>query len=410
MSVIRHGTVIVGASVAGIAAADALRKDGYEAPVRVMDASPVMPHDRPPLSKQALGSGYDDAKAALRKESHYTDLRIDLLLGHRATALRVSKSGDLEVETGDGQTFAADEVVLAPGAAPRRLPAESMLPGVHVVRSLPDAVALRDSLVSGGQVVVAGCGFIGAEVAAAARRRGLDVTVVEMSARPFERLVSERPAAALTRLHREHGVEILAGAGVAGVTGKRRAQTVVLTDGRELPADIVVLGLGVVPSVDWLDGSGVHLADGIVCDRYGRTSVPGVHAAGDAAAWPDPFTGLPRRVEHWTTAQQQGTAVGHNIACPGERKPVPAVPYFWSDQHGVRVQSLGWLDHPDEVRCVYGDWDSPAFAALYRRGDHLTGALGVGAARQLMRWRPAIERRTPWAEIADGMAATGAAG
>jgi NADPH-dependent 2,4-dienoyl-CoA reductase/sulfur reductase-like enzyme len=222
--------------------------------------------------------------------------------------------------------------------------------------------------------------------------------------------VSERSAAALTRLHREHGVEILSGTGVARVAGTSRAEAVRLTDGRELPADIVVLGLGVVPSVDWLVGSGVRLADGIVCDRYGRTSVPRVHAAGDAAAWPDPFTGVPRRVEHWTTAQQQGTAVGHNIACPGDRTSVPVVPYFWSDQHGVRIQSLGWLGHPEEVRCAYGDWDSPAFVALYRRGDSLTGALGVGAARQLMRWRPAIERRAPWAEIADGLARTGAAG
>lgn len=409
MSGTTRGTVIVGASVAGIAAADALRKDGYEAPVRVLDAEPVMPHDRPPLSKQALDAGYDDAQAALRPEAHYADSRIDLVLGRRATALRVSESGELRVETDDGQALAADEVVLAPGAAPRRLPAGSMLPGVHVVRSLPDAVALRTGLASAARVVVAGCGFIGAEVAASARKHGLDVTVVEMSPRPFEQLVSERPAAALTRLHREHGVEILAGTGVAAVTGKSRAETVLLTDGRELPADVVVLGLGVVPAVDWLAGSGVRLADGIVCDRYGRTSLPGVHAAGDAAAWPDPFTGEPRRIEHWTTAQQQGAAVGHNIACPGDPRSVPVVPYFWSDQHGVRIQSLGWLDHPDEVRCVHGDWDSSAFVALYRRGDVLAGALGVGAARQLMRWRLAIERRTPWAEIADAMATTGAA-
>jgi NADPH-dependent 2,4-dienoyl-CoA reductase/sulfur reductase-like enzyme len=409
MSGTAHGTVIVGASVAGIAAADALRKDGYEAPVRVLDASPAVPHDRPPLSKQALGTGYDDARLALREEWHYTGKRIELLLGRRATALRTA-GGELRVVTDDGSELAADEVVLAPGAAPRRLPAASMIPGVHVLRSLPDAVALRAGLEAGGRVVVAGCGFIGAEVAASARKRGLDVTVAEMGPLPFEPLISERPAAALTRLHREHGVKVLTGTGVAGVTGTARAEAVLLTDGRTLPADIVVLGLGVTPSVDWLAGSGVRLADGIVCDRYGRTNVPGVHAAGDAAAWPDPFTGVPRRIEHWTTAQQQGATVGHNIACPGERKSVPVVPYFWSDQHGVRIQSLGWLDHPDEVRCVHGDWDSGEFVALYRRDGHLTGALGVGAARQLMRWRLAIERRTPWAEIADGMATTGAAG
>jgi 3-phenylpropionate/trans-cinnamate dioxygenase ferredoxin reductase component len=194
-------------------------------------------------------------------------------------------------------------------------------------------------------------------------------------------------------------VRLLTGVGVAGVAGTDRAEAVLLADGRRLPADVVVLGLGVVPAVDWLAGSGIALGDGIICDSYGRTSVPHVHAAGDAAAWPDPFTGLLRRIEHWTTAQQQGAAVGHNIARPDRPQSAPVVPYFWSDQHGVRIQSLGWLDHPDEISCVHGDWDSAEFVALYRRGDHLAGALGLGAARQLMLWRPAIERRAPWSEV-----------
>jgi len=404
----RLGTVIVGASVAGIAVADALRKNGYDAPVRVLDAQPVMPHNKPPLSKQALDPGHDDARLALRPESHFRASGIELLLGCRATGVRDGRrTGELQVETGDGRVLTADEVVLAPGAEPRWLPGLPALPGVHVLRSLPDAVALRAALDRGGHVVVAGCGFIGAEVAAAARKRGLDVTVVESARRPFEALVGEQPAAALTRLHAGNGVRILAGVGVAGVagtgsSGTGRAEAVLLGDGRRLPADIVVLGLGVVPAVDWLAGSGITLGDGIICDAYGRTSMPHVHAAGDAAAWPDAFTGRPRRIEHWTTAQQQGAAVGRNIARPGQPESAPAVPYFWSDQHGVRIQSLGWLSQPDEIRCVHGDWASPEFVALYRRGGHLAGALGLGAARQLMRWRAAIERRAPWPEVAGG--------
>jgi 3-phenylpropionate/trans-cinnamate dioxygenase ferredoxin reductase component len=401
MSGREHGTVIVGASVAGIAAADALRKNGYEAPVRVLDTLPVMPHNRPPLSKQALEPRHDDASLALRPAAHFTDARIELLLGCRATALRGGEPEDaaLAVETSDGGLLAADEVILAPGADPRWLPGVPRLPGTHVLRSLPDAVALRASLDRAARVVVAGCGFIGAEAAAAARKRGLDVTVVESSPRPFEALLGPQPAAALTRLHRDHGVRIVAGTGVAGIEGTSRAEAVLLADGQRLPADVVVLGLGVVPAVSWLAGSGVALGDGIICDAYGRTSRPHVHAAGDAAAWPDPFTGLPRRIEHWTTAQQQGAAVGHNIARPGRRQPAPVVPYFWSDQHGVRIQSLGWLDHPDDIRCVHGGWDSAEFVALYRRGGHLAGALGLGAARQLMPWRAAIERQAPWAEV-----------
>ncbi|HEX3956325.1 MAG TPA: FAD-dependent oxidoreductase [Trebonia sp.] len=397
----QHGTVIVGASVAGVAVADALRKNGYDAPVRILDALPVMPHNRPPLSKQALEPGHDDARLALRPEPYFSAAGIDLLLGCRAVGLTAGEptAGRVSVQTDGGVTLAADEVVLAPGAAPRRLPGPSMLPSVHVLRSLPDAVALRAALSSGSRVVIAGCGFIGAEVAAAACKRGLEVTVIESAPRPFEALVGRPPAAALVRLHRDHGVRLLTGTGVAGIAGAGRAEAVVLADGRRLPADVVVLGLGVLPAVDWLAGSGIALANGIICDRYGRTNLPGVHAVGDAAAWPDPFTGVPRRIEHWTTAQQQGAAVGHNIACPDQLQSVPAVPYFWSDQHGVRIQSLGWLEGADEIRCVHGDWDSDEFVALYRRGDHLAGALGVGAARQLMPWRPTIERRAPWSEV-----------
>jgi len=261
---------------------------------------------------------------------------------------------------------------------------------------------LRAALDAGGRVVIAGCGFIGAEVAAAARKRGLDVTVVESAPRPFKALLGDRPGAALARLHRDKGVRIITGVGVTSVAGGGRAREVLLADGQAVAADIVVLGLGVTPETGWLEGSGIALGDGIICDRYGRTSAPRVHAAGDAAAWPHPVTGLPRRVEHWTTAQQQGAAVGHNIARPDDRKSVPDVPYFWSDQYGVRIQSLGWLDHPDEIRCVHGSWDAAEFVALYRRGDHLTGALGIGAARQLMPWRLAIERRAAWSEVTGG--------
>lgn len=393
------GAVIVGASVAGIAAAAALRKNGYRDPIRVLDAQPVPPHNKPPLSKQALEPAHDDARLAFRSPPWFHEARIELLLGCRATELDAS---GMRVAASDGRVLEASDIVLAPGAAPRRLPAADMLPGVHVLRSLPDAVALRAALNAGGRVVIAGCGFIGAEVAAAARKRGLEVTVVESASRPFEALLGDRPGEALTRLHRDNGVRIISGVGVAGVAGGDRAREVLLADGQAVTADIVVLGLGVTPATSWLTGSGLRLGDGIICDRYGRTTVPHVHAAGDAAAWPHPVTGLPRRVEHWTTAQQQGTAVGHNIARPGDPKSVPDVPYFWSDQYGVRIQSLGWLDRPDEIRCVHGSWDADEFVAVYRRGNHLTGALGVGAARQLMPLRLAIERRAAWSEVTGG--------
>lgn len=393
MSAVPSDVVIVGASVAGVSTADALRAAGFDGRIRLIDAEAHEPYDKPPLSKQALSPAWDADQGALRKPGHFADKGIELVLGRAADAF---DAGRRQVTLADGEVVQADVVVLAPGAQPRLLPEDQMIPGVHVVRALDDARAIRAAFGRRPRIVIAGGGFIGSEVASAARARDLDVTVVEVTAQPLELALGPDVAGAINAMHRDEGVRIEAGVGVREVIGDGRAEAVVLTDGRRLDADLVVLGLGVTPATGWLAGSGLDLGDGIICDRYGRTNVDGVYAVGDAAAWADPVSGAPVRTEHWTTAQQHGVAVGHTIMRADAPKLPPAVPYFWSDQFGVRLQSLGRPRGADEVRLRHGGWGSGDFVALYRKADQLVGAVGANAARTLMPYRALIERGERW--------------
>lgn len=393
MSGVPADVIIVGASVAGVSTADALRAAGFPGRIRLVDAEDAEPYDKPPLSKQALGVAWDSRRGALRRPGHYAANEIELVLGQAAVGL---DAPGRRVRLADGAVLTSDAVVLAPGAKPRLLPESRMLPGVHPVRTRADADAIRVAFTTRPRVVVVGGGFIGLEVASAARARDLDVTVVEVSAQPLEIALGPEPARAISAIHLEAGVRFETGVGVAEVLGTERMEGVVLTDGRRLPADLIVLGLGVTPATGWLTGSGLRLGDGIECDAFGRTNVAGVYAAGDAAAWAEPVTGVPTRIEHWTVAQQRGVALGHTIAHPGEPRQAPSVPYFWSDQCGVRLQSLGRVRGADEIVLRHGGWDSD-FVALYRKGGKLAGAIGVNAARRLMPYRALIERNEDWA-------------
>lgn len=389
--------VIVGASVAGVSVADSLRSAGFQGRIRLVDGEDAEPYDKPPLSKQALGVDGSAHRMALRKPGHFDEQGIELLLGRGAVALATGLSGP-SLQLDDGETLAADAVVLATGARPRVLPPAAMLPGVHVVRTLADSRAIRSAFEAGPRVVVVGGGFIGLEVASSARARGLDVTVVELERQPLETLLGNEAAVAVTRMHADDGTRFVTGVGVAGVLGSDRVEQVRLTDRRKIDADLVVLGIGVAPAIDWLDGTGLQTTPGggILCDAFGRTGVDGVYAAGDAASWADPVTGEPVHIEHWTTAQQHGVALGRTILDPGRPQLAPAVPYFWSDQCGVRLQSLGRPRGADEIVLAWGDWDTRDFVALYRRGDRLVGAVGANNARRLMPYRALIERNEPW--------------
>ncbi|WP_055717710.1 NAD(P)/FAD-dependent oxidoreductase, partial [Streptomyces torulosus] len=318
---------VVGASLAGLSAARSLRKQGYDGRLVVIGDELHRPYDRPPLSKEFLSGVLGETDLALETDGE--DLRAEWLLGTRAVGL---DARERTVRLADGGSVRADGIVIATGAAARQLPGSEGLAGVHVLRTLDDARALRDELAGGGRLVVIGGGFIGAEVASTASALGLDVTVVEAAPTPLAGPLGEEMGRIVSALHTDHGVRLLCGVGVKGLSGEARVDAVLLEDGRTIPADIVVVGVGARPCVEWLEGSGIALDNGVTCGADGRTSLAGVVAVGDCASWYDPRAGHHRRVEHWTGAQERPAAAVATLLAGGAVEPgVPRPPYFWSD-------------------------------------------------------------------------------
>lgn len=374
---------MVGASLAGLSAARSLRRQGYDGRLVVIGDELHRPYDRPPLSKEFLAGSLGETDLAL--ESDEEDLRVEWLLGVRAVGLDGPQRA---VRLADGSEVRADGVVIATGAAARTLPGTDGLAGVHTLRTLDDARALRDELALGGRLVVIGGGFVGAEVASTAYALGLDVTVVEAAPTPLAGPLGETMGQIVSALHADHGVRLLCGVGVKGLSGESRVDAVLLEDGRSIPADIVVVGVGARPCVEWLAGSGIELADGVTCGVDGRTSLAGVVAVGDCASWYDPRAGLHRRVEHWTGARERPDAAVTALLAGGPVEPrVPRPPYFWSDQYGVKIQFVGHAAGADSVTIEEGARDDRNVLAVYRRSGHPVAVLGMNQPRLFMRWR-----------------------
>ncbi|WP_205315223.1 NAD(P)/FAD-dependent oxidoreductase [Nonomuraea lactucae] len=378
---------VVGASLAGLLTARALRGQGYAGRLVVIGEETHRPYDRPPLSKDYLKGVIGEADLALEGDGE--DPAIEWRLGVAATGLDAAAR---RITLSDGTSIAADGIVIATGAAARRLPGTEGLRGVHTLRTLDDARALRGDLETAGRLVVIGGGFIGAEVAATARELGLDVTLVESGEAPLAGVVGLTMAHALAELHEKRGVRLIRGAYVTEVTGTGRADGVRLADGTHLPADVVVVGIGATPSTGWLEGSGVELGDGVVCDEGGGTSVPGIVAVGDCAAWFDPALGRHHRIEHWTGARQRATVAAATLLSGGTARPEPARPaYFWSDQFDVKIQFIGHARDADTVTVEEGDPAHNSFLAVYRQGDRPVAVLGVNQVRLFTRWRRHLE-------------------
>ncbi|MET8453795.1 FAD-dependent oxidoreductase [Streptomyces sp. NPDC005209] len=374
---------VVGASLAGLSAARSLRKQGYDGRLVVIGDESHRPYDRPPLSKEFLAGTVGEADLAL--ETDEEDLGAEWLLGTRATGLDRT---DRAVRLTGGRELRADGIVIATGAAARTLPGSEGLAGVHLLRTLDDARALRDELALGGRLVVIGGGFIGAEVASTAYTLGLDVTVVEVAPTPLAGPLGETMGGIVSGLHADHGVRLLCGVGVKGLSGETRVDAVLLADGRSLAADIVVVGVGARPCVEWLEGSGVALDNGVKCGADGRTSLAGVVAVGDCANWYDPRVGAHRRVEHWTGARERPDAAVATLLAGGAAQPgVPRPPYFWSDQYGVKIQFAGHAVGADSVTVEAGAADDRDVLAVYRRGGHPVAVLGMNQPRLFTRWR-----------------------
>jgi 3-phenylpropionate/trans-cinnamate dioxygenase ferredoxin reductase component len=379
--------VIVGGGAAGLAAAETLRQEGYAGSLTMVCDEPELPYDRPPLSKQVLTGAWDVERTRFREAGHYADLGVRLVNG-RADAL---DADGRTVYLADGYALGFDGLVIATGVRPRRLPSQHGLAGVHVLRDHPDAAALSTAFVAGGRVVIVGGGFLGMEVAAAARGLGLEVTVIEPLEQPMIRQVGPLIGAEVARLHREHGVHLRTGIGVtelradAATTAARRVSGVALTDGTVLPADCVLVAIGSVPATDWLATSGLAIGDGVECDEYCRAA-PGIYAAGDVASWVNPRYQRRMRVEHRMNATEQGAAAARNLL-RGDVEPFAPLPYFWTDQYHVKIQVHGHPSIGCEASIEEGSPADGTFVALYRIDGAPTAVLGWNAPTRMARYR-----------------------
>ena len=373
---------VVGASLSGLSAARAARAQGFTGRLIMIGDEEHRPYDRPPLSKDFLAGKITIDDLAL--ETAGEDLQAEWLVGSRAVRL----DGDSRTVTlANGESLSADGIVLATGASARTLPELAGLANVFSLRTLADAQLLGEELQPGRRLVVVGAGFIGAEVASTAKALGLEVTVIEAQPTPLSGPLGKEMGAVVGGLHGLNGVELICGTGIdlfysgeGTVTGLR------LTDGRYVPADLVLVGIGAIPNTGWLAGSGVETGNGIVCDAAGRTNVPGIVAVGDCAAWFDSRLGAHRRVEHWTTATEHPeVAVAALLDRPAAR-PIKA-PYFWSDQYGVKLQFAGNAAGADHVSIEAGDPREHNVLALYYRGEEPVAVLGMNQPRLFTKWR-----------------------
>jgi len=392
---VRGSVSIVGASLAGYWAAETLRRDGFEGRISLIGDEPHAPYDRPPLSKKFLAGDLEDDRLPLTTAEKLADLGLEMRLGCRATGLDVA-TRTLEV---DGVAEPYDGLLIATGARCRNLPGTAGLPGVHTLRTRDDAEAIRDALANGARrVVVVGAGFIGAEVASTAIGRGAAVTMVEALEAPFGRVLGVEMGAVMADVHRRHGVDLRTGVGVDEVLGDDRLAGVRLADGATLEADLLVVGIGVVPNTDWLEGSGLTLDDGVVCDET-CLAAPDVAAAGDVARWANPRYGEVMRVEHWDNAVQQGVhAARRLLQSDEEATPYAPVPWFWTDQYDRKVQLAGRPHTDDEVCVVAGSTAEHRFAAFYGREGRFTAALGMNRPRQVMQSKSLLDAGASWDE------------
>ena len=395
--------VIVGASLAGLNAAESLRAEGFEGAITVVGDEPEPPYDRPPLSKQLLTGEWDEERLPLRTEDELGAPELEFRSGTSAVGLDLAAQ---TVTLADGEVVPYDGLIIATGARALSLPFGGELEGIHTLRTQANALRIRDDFARGGPVVVVGAGFIGAEVASSARARGLEVTMVEALAGPMLGPLGPELSDWARRLHADAGVEMRFEASVSALHGAPRVEAVELADGARLAADTVVVGVGVRPNVEWLADSGLSVGDGVICDQYCRAA-PGVFAAGDVARWPNGLFGpfaysepqRTMRIEHWTNAVEMGMAAARNLLLESRGEPLEAfapVPYFWSDQHGLSIMASGVTAPRDAFQLAHGTLESNRFSALYGLRGYLTGVVAVGWPRMLRRYQAMIRDRVPW--------------
>lgn len=393
---------IVGASLAGLRGAEALRRDGFDGPITVIGAEAHLPYDRPPLSKQVLAGDWNPERVMLTTPEAVADLKIEFHLSTAATSFDLASRTLLT----DGQhvgTTVVDRLMIATGARCRSLPGTESMAGVHVLRDLDHAIALRADLdAMPGRVVVIGAGFIGAEVASTCRGRGLDVTMIEAAPTPLSHILGDEIGGLCAAIHRENGVDLRTGVGVAELVGDDRVRQVRLVDGTLIDAEVVVVGIGVIPNTEWLEGSGLEIDNGVVCDST-LLAAERVTAAGDVARWPNQLFDETMRVEHWDNAVQMGVAAARRLLVDAsDAVPFEPAPLFWSDQYDRKIQLAGRMRLDDDAHLLTGSFDERKFAIAYSRDGQLVGVLGFSRPRHVVLGKGLIEQR---ASLEDALAA-----
>ncbi|MDT5279028.1 MAG: 3-phenylpropionate/trans-cinnamate dioxygenase ferredoxin reductase component [Mycobacterium sp.] len=384
------GVVIVGGGLAAARTAEQLRRSEYTGPITIVSNEVHLPYDRPPLSKEVLRAETDDV--TLKPAEFYEENDITVLLGKGACSVNTDAR---TVTLTDGSELGYDELIIATGLVPKRIPSFPDLPGIHVLRSFDESLKLRGEADSARHAVVVGAGFIGCEVAASLRGLGVDVVLVEPQPAPLASVLGERIGSLVARLHRAEGVDVRCGIGVGEVRGTDKVEKVVLSDGTELDADLVVVGIGSHPATAWLEGSGVAVDNGVVCDAAGRASAPHVWAIGDVASWRN-TVGHQVRVEHWSNVADQARALVP--AMLGKDAPAAVtVPYFWSDQYDVKIQCLGEPEATDIVHVV--EDDGRKFLAFYERDGVVAGVVGGGMPGKVMKVRAKIAAGAPISDV-----------
>jgi NADPH-dependent 2,4-dienoyl-CoA reductase/sulfur reductase-like enzyme len=373
--------VIVGAAAAGLTAAETLRREGFDRQITLVGDELHLPYDRPPLSKQILSGTWEPDRIALRKDSVYAESSIGVRLGVRASGLDTDAR---LVHLASGESLGYDGLIIATGVQPRMLPFGHSLDGVHVMRTLDDAVALKKALASCSRLVVVGAGFLGCEAAASAARLGLSVTLVDPLPQPMIRQFGAQVGALIASVHEAQGVSVRTGVGVSSFQGSTQVTGVELSDGTVLEADAVLVAIGAVPTTEWLGSSGLALDNGIVCDAY-CAAAPGVYACGDVASWYHQGYATQMRVEHRMNATEQGMAAARNLL--GAAVPFSPIPYFWTDQFDEKISAFGLLTEDADVTVSDGSIESNKFMAHYTRDGKLVGVLSWNMSRELRKAR-----------------------
>jgi NADPH-dependent 2,4-dienoyl-CoA reductase/sulfur reductase-like enzyme len=390
--------VVAGASLGGLRAAEALRLEGYTGELTIVGGEKHFPpYDRPPLSKEILKGHWEEDRARLKASA---DLGADLVLGQRIIQLHGAEN---EIELEDHSRIGFDGLIVATGASPRLLSTiDPTMPGVYVLRTYDEAVALREALSSGTpRVSIIGAGWIGCEVAATCRGWGLEVTVIEYFPQPLERTLGRVMGAWAADVHRSHGVDLRTGVSVTGVSGGGRVERVNLDDGTSVAADIVVVAIGVAPETKWLEGNGLDLENGVLCDETLRAvGADNIVAVGDVARWPNPMFDRVMRVEHWSNAVEQAAIAAYTLLhTKAESKSYSAVPYVWSDQYDLKIQYVGTAGEFHSI--LEGSTEAGKFVAGYETDGVLVGALCVNSPARMIRYKRFIATHPPMENIGE---------